>query len=524
MPAGSTTGSNTAPDGVPGALGKDQQTATGLTVFNTFWVYTTPLIGGYIADTKLGRYNTVCLGVAIALVGHLLFIISALPPVIEHADSALAPFTLGVIINGVGTGFFKSTVSPLIAEQIKAKRQYIQVNKWGERVIVDPTVTAARLFDFFYLMINIGAIVGQVAIPYAEKYVGYWLAYLLPTAVFFSCIPVLFFARKRYIKTPPSGSVLSNAMKLLFLASKGRFSWNPVQFFKNLKAADFWENVKPSKLGANKPAWMTFDDMWVEEVRRGFKACYIFVLFPFYWLSYNQISNNLISQGATMTLNRVPNQIPSNLDPLSIIIFVPLFEYGLYPALRRMGFNFTALKKIFLGFMFASLAMVWSAVLQHFVYKTSNCGTYASGEGCLSPLSVWYQVPAYAFVGISELFASVVSLEIAFTMAPKNMRSMVMAVGLFMTAIGSAIQEAFIPLTKDPLLVWMYTTVAGITFVAGVLFAIMYRDIDRESDYLNNLGPSQYVDPTKTHGETWDMEKHEQAAHTPSEKGSHAHQ
>lgn len=280
MPVGSTTGNNPDPNGTAGALGKGQQTATGLTTFNSFWVYTTPLIGGYIADTKLGRFNTVCLGVAIALIGHVLFIISAIPSVLKHADAALAPFALGVIINGIGTGFFKSTVSPLIAEQVKAKRQYIEVTKNGERVIVDPTVTAARLFDFFYLMINIGAIGGQVAMPFAEKYVGYWLAYLLPTLVFLICIPVLFFARNRYVKTPPSGSVLSNALKLLFLASKGRFSWNPVRFFKNLTAADFWENVKPSRLGASKPAWMTFDDMWVEEVRRGFKACYVFILFP----------------------------------------------------------------------------------------------------------------------------------------------------------------------------------------------------------------------------------------------------
>lgn len=121
-----------------------------------------------------------------------------------------------------------------------------------------------------------------------------------------------------------------------------------------------------------------------------------------YWLAYGQISNNLISQGATMTLNGVPVEIPSNLDPFSIILFVPLFEYGLYPALRRMGINFTALKKIFCGFMFAAGAMVSAAVIQHYIYKTSNCGNYASdetdaaGNACISPLSVWIQVLPYA--------------------------------------------------------------------------------------------------------------------------------
>ncbi|UZJ55467.1 hypothetical protein CBS101457_004787 [Exobasidium rhododendri] len=529
LPAGSTTGSNPSADGTAGALGKGQQASTGITTFNTFWVYTCPLIGGYLADTKLGRFNTVCLGVGIALVGHVLFIISALPPVLKGADAALAPFVLGVIINGVGTGFFKSTVSPLIAEQIKAERQYIQVlPKSGERVIVDPTVTAARLFDFFYLMINIGAIGGQVAMPFAEKYVGYWLAYLLPTIVFLICVPILFFARNRYVKTPPSGSVLSNALKLLRMASKGRFSWNPVRWFKNMTAPDFWENVKPSHLGANKPHWMTFDDKWVEEVRRGYKACYVFLLFPFYWLCYNQISGNLVSQGATMTLNGVPNEIPQNLDPLSIIFFVPVFEYGLYPALRRMGFKFTALKKIFTGFMFASAGMVWAAVLQYYIYQTSNCGyqasaeTDAAGNACISPLSVWIQIGPYALIGISELFASVISLEYALTKAPRNMRSLVMAVGLFTTAIGSAIQEAFIPLVKDPLLVWMYTSFACIAFVAGCLFAVMYRGIDAEEDYLNNLQTSQYKSHKDADAEAWDMEQnnrsHEKTVSTPEKE------
>lgn len=381
LPPGSTTGNNPAANGVPGVYGRDQQAATGITTMNTFWVYVNPLIGGWLADTYLGRFNTICLGVAIALVGHVLFIISAIPGVIKDANGSFACFILGVVINGVGTGFFKSTVSVLIAEQIKAKRQYVRVQpKTGERVIVDPTATAARLYDFFYLAINVGAIGGQVAMPFAEKYVGYWLAYLIPTAVFVLCIPVLYFARNRYVRTPPSGSVLSNALRLLRLASKGRFSWNPVRWAKNMRADDFWENVKPSRLGAQKPYWMTFDDMWVEEVRRGFKACYVFLLFPFYWLVYNQISGNLISQGATMTLNGVPNEIPQNFDPLGIIIMVPLFEFVIYPFLRRMGFNFTALKKIFTGFMVASMSMIWAAVLQYYIYQTSPCGYYASGE------------------------------------------------------------------------------------------------------------------------------------------------
>jgi hypothetical protein len=51
---------------------------------------------------------------------------------------------------------------------------------------------------------------------------------------------------------------------------------------KNVKAPGFWEDVMPSRLGASKPVWMTFDDAWVNEVRRGLLACKVFLWYPLY--------------------------------------------------------------------------------------------------------------------------------------------------------------------------------------------------------------------------------------------------
>ena len=122
---------------------------------------------------------------------------------------------------------------------------------------------------------------------YAEKYVGFWLAYMLPTILFVCAPVVLILCKKRYILTPPTGSVLAKFWKLWSLASKGKWSINPVRTYKNMSAPGFWENVKPSRIpAAQRPAWMTFDDAWVEEVRRGLKACAVFLYLPLYWLAY----------------------------------------------------------------------------------------------------------------------------------------------------------------------------------------------------------------------------------------------
>ncbi|KAJ3515063.1 hypothetical protein NMY22_g14547 [Coprinellus aureogranulatus] len=388
-------------------------------------------------------------------------------------------FVVGLIITGWGTGLFKANISPLVAEQYRRTKLFIKTTSSGERVIVDPGMTVSRLYMYFYLFINIGAIIGQISMTYAEKYVGFWLAFTLPTVVFLLCPIVLIAGRKRYVRTPPTGSVLATAIQLWSYAAKGKWSLNPVTTFRNMSSPSFWEDAKPSKQ-VNKPAWMNFDDKWVDEVQSGLKACSVFLWFPLYWLTYNQLNNNLTSQAATMSTHGLPNDILSNLDPLALLIFIPICDFFLYPMLRRAGVNFSPLKRITAGFITGALAMVWASVLQHYIYKTSPCGYFAAECDGVSPLNVWIQTGSYVLVALSEIFAAITGMEYAYSKAPKNMRSLVMSVYLFASAIASAIGEAFVPVSTDPLLIWNYGTMAVISAVSGVIFWFMFRKQDKQ--------------------------------------------
>ena len=425
--------------------------------------------------------------------GHVILTIGAAPSVLKHPDGAMAAYIIAIIIFGLGTGGFKPNISPLIAEQIVASKLRVDTTKKGKRVIIDPAVTATRIYNWFYLFINIGALVGQLSMAYAALYVGYYLAFLLPTIMFLLCPLVLIVCKKYYRLSPPQGSVLGPAVKILTLALRKKFSANPVQFYKNCRSVTFWDDVKPSHLGASKPKWMTFDDAWVDEVRRGFKACSVFLWYPLYWITYNQLNNNFTSQADTMRHKGVPPEIVAQLDPLALIIFIPICDIFLYPALRKAGIKFTPIKKIALGFMMGSFAMVWAAVVQNYIYKHNECGYYPSeglpdGTDCTpTTLSIWVQSGSYVLLAFSEIFASITSLEYAFTKAPRNMRSMVQAFALFMTAIASAIGEALNPLSTDPLLTWNYGSMAVISFCAGILFYLQFRKLDQEEDALNNL-------------------------------------
>lgn len=243
---------------------------------------------------------------------------------------------------------------------------------------------------------------------------------------------------------------------------------------------------------ASRPAWMTFDDEWVDQVRRGLKACTVFLWYPIYWLAYNQCTNNLTSQAATMQLNGVPNDIINNLNPLSLVIFIPIFDLWVYPALRKYKIRFTPLKRITAGFFMGTLAMIWAAVTQHYIYTKSPCANQANDCEESAPINVWVQSGPYILVAFSEIFASITGLEYAFTKAPKNMRSLVTAAFLFMTAFSSAIGQALVALSEDPLLVWNYSTVAVLSTFGGVCFWLTHRKLDAEEDALNMLPDSSF--------------------------------
>ncbi|PCD40619.1 hypothetical protein FGRA07_01890 [Fusarium graminearum] len=489
LPPGSTTG---ADDEQPGALGMGQRASTGITTFNQFWQYLMPLLGAYLADQYWGRYKTISYALVVDIIGHLILIVSAVPGVIQ-SDGALGAMIVAIIVIGFGTGGFKPNVNPLIVEQLGEQYMHVKTLKSGERVIIDPAVTIERVYMWFYWAINIGALVGQVTMVFAEKYVGFWLSYTLPTFMLCICPIILFFNRKNYERRPPGGSVLGPAMKTFVLAQKGRWSINPFQTWKNMHTGDFWENVKPSRFShENRPKWMTFDDAWVDELRRGFNACAVFCWYPIFWLCYNQINNNLISQAALMQRHGVPNDILSNLNPFALLIFIPLNDRLIYPALRKAGIRFTPIKKITAGFFTGAAAMIWAAVVQHYIYQKSECGMRASGEDCpVVEINVWAQTGAYVLIALSEVFASITSLEYAFSKAPKNMRSMVQAVALFMTAFSAALGQALVGLAADPLLVWNYGVVAILAVIAGTCFWFQFKDLDIIEDELNALPEGQ---------------------------------
>jgi POT family proton-dependent oligopeptide transporter len=512
LPPGSNTGAPLDPDGQAGALGMGPKAAQGISLFNQFFAYLMPLVGAWVADAKLGRFLTLHIAIAISTIAHTILVAASSPNVIVRKDPAFGAFIVGLITLCVGTGFFKANVSPLLADQNEDTKMRVEVRN-GERVIVDPAVTNTRVFLYFYLAINIGSVCGQIAMVYVEKYHSFWLAFFIPTIFFLIAPIVLALNKKKYKLKPATGSVLSKFLRMFFYVSKRSPAFRPN-----------WEHAKPSQIPVDqRPAWMTYDDAWVDEVRRGLMACKVFLYLPVFHLAYNQMTGNLTTQASTMVLNGVPNDVIQNLNPISIVIMVPIIDHLLYPGLRKMGIAFTPIKRMTVGFLISALAMVASAVMQQYIYWKSPCGNYANGvdastgEKCApADINVWAQCLPYIFIGLGEIFTNVTSYEYAYSKAPENMKSLVMSVNLFMSAFASAIGQAFTPLSDDPLLVWNYTVVAVIAFVGGVAFWFNFKHLDSEEDKWNMLKASEYkggYQPNAVENKVAD--EHEEPANAP---------
>lgn len=375
------------------------------------------------------------------------------------------------------TGGIKANVSPLIAEQYTETKKKVKTLQSGERVILDPAITIQSIYNIFYWCINIGSL-SAIATVWMELKIDFWAAYLLPFLFFFIGVFTAIFGRKSYVIRPPSGSVLVDCCKIFGIAIKNGMK---------LEAAT------PSAIAARGQPAPRWNEFFIPELRRAAVACKVFCFFPIYWLVYGQMVNNFVSAAGTMETHGLPNDLLFNLNPITIIIFIPIMEKWVYPFFRKMGIPLKPITRITIGFFFAGVAMIYAAVLQHFIYKAGPCYDHPLGDVCSdggripNKIHVAIQTPAYALIGLSEIFASITGMEFAFTKAPPSMKSFVMALFFIATACGNALGIALSPTAEHPKLVIMFSCIAGATFIAGVLFWFCFNKYNALEEEMNAL-------------------------------------
>ncbi|WVW85050.1 hypothetical protein I302_107086 [Kwoniella bestiolae CBS 10118] len=444
----------------PGALGMGLQISTALSVIFSLLAYTTPLLGGILADMRWGKFKTIAVGTGIAGVAHVLSVYAALPSLLQNGG-AFIPFLLGLLLLGGSAGLIKANIAPIMAEQYIPSSDYVETLPNGEKVIVIRESTIQKIMSAYYGSINVGAFVA-ISSTFAEKYVGFWLAFLIPGLIFLIMPFILRLIHAHLVPSPePSSSALIDTyhQARTYLSSRHN---TPKLEEEDLETIEH-----------------TSDDF-----AKILQACKFFSFFIIYNIADGGLNALLISLAGSMTTNGVPNDFLGHANPLVIVISIPILNRYVYPYFASKRITFGPVKRVVVGFLLAAAGMAWAAIVQHVVYQTSPCGHQATtceeGSG-VSPLSAWLILPSFLLSGLSESFAVVSAMEIGYMLSPPSMRSIINSLFLFTQALSAASILVFLPIMRDPYLVWPFVITTIITLIATWIVWRLFSHLDHSS-------------------------------------------
>ena len=170
------------------------------------------------------------------------------------------------------------------------------------------------------------------------------------------------------------------------------------------------------------------------------------------------------------------------LNPALVMLLIPFNNMVLYPALKRFGFEPTALRRMGAGIAFSGLAWVVAGALQ-----------LAIDGG--DPVSIVWQVLPYALLTLGEVLVSATGLEFAYSQAPQPMKGTIMSFWLLSVTVGNLwVLLANASVRGEAVIGWIATTglsetaflmffFAGFAFLASLAFALYARRYPMQDHY-----------------------------------------
>ncbi|XP_001603652.2 peptide transporter family 1 [Nasonia vitripennis] len=310
-------------------------------IYHTFtmFAYFFPLLGAMLADSYLGKYRTILYLSVVYAAGQLLLAVSSVPPL----GLPVREFSiLGLLMIALGTGGIKPCVAAFGGDQFKLPQQehYLAV-----------------FFSLFYFSINSGSLISTAITPVLRKEVTcygmttcYPLAFLVP-AVLMTVSIVIFFAGKRLYKIrQPEGNVVVKVVLCISHAIGRKI--------KSKGKREHWLDYSDDK----------YDRHLIEDIKSVLKVLVLFVPLPFFWALFDQQGSRWTFQASRMDGEVFgylikPDQFQV-INPLFIVIFIPVFQWAIYPILEKFLYLNTPLRKMTAGGILAGLSFIISAIVE----------------------------------------------------------------------------------------------------------------------------------------------------------------
>ena len=351
-------------------------------------VYATPLLGAILADWFFGKYRVILIGSLIYTIGHFL---------LSMFDTSLGGFETGLIIIAFSAGAIKSCVSANVGDQFDHKNQHLM----------------SSIYSWFYFSINAGSMVSLFTIPLIYDKFGAKWAFGVPGILMALATLIFFSGRKSYVKLPPKGINRANFVSVSFYALLSKYG-------SHRKAGQTAWEAAEVKYGREK----------VDGIRAVWRVMAVFAFIPIFWSLWDMNGAEWVLQSTKMDLSLgvfgwtiLPSQIQT-VNAVFLLVLIPVFNYGLYPLVEKIGLKLTPLRKIGFGLFTTGFSFVIIAFLQTKI------------DAGLHP-SVWWQIFAYVILSAGEVLVSITGLEYAYTQSPPSMKSTMTAIWYFTYSVGS---------------------------------------------------------------------------------------
>jgi proton-dependent oligopeptide transporter, POT family len=397
--------------------------------------YFFPIIGGLVADAFLGKYRTILLLSVVYCLGHLCLALMDMPGWFLQATLEPRGWLLaGLGLIAVGAGGIKPCVSAHVGDQFSHSNRHL----------------LERVFGWFYFAINFGSFFSTLLTPWLLEHHGPGWAFGVPGILMALATLVFWLGRNRFIHVPPRGP------------------------------AYFRETFSREGLTAI------------------LKLVPLYLLVAVFWSLYDQTGGAWVQQAERMDrrflgIDWLESQIQA-INPLLILLFIPLFGMVIYPAVGRL-LDFTPLRRILVGFALAVAAFAISAHAQGLIDAEAARLT-ADGlgpEAARWPSVVW-QLAAFVVITAAEVLVSITCLEFSYTQAPPQMKSLVMSLYLLSVSLGNLFTALVNWLTKDAAgnstlagasYYWFFTGCMALATVLLVPVVLLYKP----REYLQDSGP-----------------------------------
>uniref|UniRef100_A0A0N4ZC98 Oligopeptide transporter 1 n=1 Tax=Parastrongyloides trichosuri TaxID=131310 RepID=A0A0N4ZC98_PARTI len=337
--------------------------------FNGFTVlcYFTPLLGSILADGYIGKFRTIFFVSILYTIGQVILAVSS----IFNSSSSLHPWLdyLGLVIIGFGTGGIKPCVNSFGGEQFEQHQ---------ERML-------SLFFSMFYFSINAGSMISTFispifrSLPCLGQDTCFPLAFGVP-AILMIVATVIFMAGSfKYKKPVVKNNVFGEVWRVCKQSMKNKYCKTPKtkkdhwldHYFtthdcsKDDKCLELQKTKRDSSLCQKRE--------FVDDIKQLFRVSIMFLPVPIFWALYDQQGSIWLIQSIQMdcrvgSLLILPDQMQT-LNAVLILIFIPLFQVVVYPAIE-LCFKMTPLRKMVLGGLLATLAFVVSGLIQLEVNKT----------------------------------------------------------------------------------------------------------------------------------------------------------